>query len=174
LFVTADIDPLRQADIYGDATKADHWARMINERGRPEWVVENFPFDVEIDILKHAYEAATQGVVAMARLSFVEGTKDKKTKKGLTVKNKRPRGAWLAAHPRIKQIALERYSFTGNGKSDAATTEWLVFAKVPVANPGGHTAFGYKPEPIPKKRLLRPSLLDDVTGMTEDERAWLG
>jgi hypothetical protein len=142
-FLTSDIDPARPADFHGDATSADHWRRLVCAAGRPDWVIDNFPFNVEIDILPHAYIAARLGVVAMARVSFPEGTK-------ATQHQGTPctaRGPWLAAHPRIKQIVLERHSFTGNGKSDNATTEWLVWAKpgVAITSPGGHTAFGYKP-----------------------------
>lgn len=147
-FVTNDIDPAREADMHYDATNMLHWHWMRDRFGRPDWVVDNFPFDVEIDVVKHAYETARQGVVAMARLSFVEGTKPFKLRKdGKRRKDadrERPRGPWLSTHPRIKQISLERYSFTGNGKSDSATTEWLVWAKVPILNPGGYTAYGYK------------------------------
>jgi hypothetical protein len=147
-FVTNDIDPAREADMHYDATNLLHWHWMRERFGRPDWVVDNFPFDVEIDIVKHAYETARQGVVAMARLSFVEGTKPFKPRRdGKPRKDadrERPRGPWLSTHPRIKQISLERYSFTGNGKSDSATTEWLVWAKVPILNPGGYTAYGYK------------------------------
>ena len=147
-FITADIDPTKTANFYGDATKAEHWARMIAEVGRPDWVIDNFPFDIEIDIVKHAYEAAVCGVVAMARLSFVEATKPFKPRKdGKRRKDadrERPRGPWLSTHPRTKQIALERYSFTGDGRSDSASTEWLVWAKVPIAGPFGITAYGYK------------------------------
>lgn len=159
-FVTADIDPLKVADFYGDATKAEHWQRMIADRGRPDWVVDNPPFDVEIDIAKHAYEAATCGVVLMARLSFVEGTKPKPPLKRPRAKGKpappqkRERGPWLAAHPRALQIALERYSFTGNGKSDMASTEWLVWAKGLIGHTGGHTAFGYKDHTVQKDQDL--------------------
>jgi hypothetical protein len=39
---------------------------------------------------------------------------------------------------------LERYSFTGDGRSDSASTEWLVWAKVHIAGPFGITAYGYK------------------------------
>lgn len=130
-FVTNDLDPSREADFHLDATRLSSWATMVRAVGaRPDWVVDNPPFNVEIDIAKYAYEAARLAVILMARISFIEGTK--------------ARGPWLAAHPRTKQIALERYSFTGNGKSDSSTTEWLVWSKVPIANPGGHTAFGYK------------------------------
>jgi hypothetical protein len=70
----------------------------------------------------------------MSRLSFVEGTKT----------GAYPRGEWLQAHPRQLQIALERYSFTGDGKSDSATTEWLVWSKAQLSHVGGYTAFRYK------------------------------
>lgn len=134
-FVTNDIDPSKDAMFHADATLSQTWTAMLAHFSAPDWIVDNPPFNVEIDIVKHAYEVARGGVVFMARVSFPEGTKDVK---------KRPRGPWLSKHPRIKQIALERYSFTGDGSSDSTTTEWLVWTKVPVSNPGGFTAFGYK------------------------------
>ena len=136
-FTTNDIDPDRQADTHGDATEVYAWGDMSRvSGGPPDWVVENPPFDVEIDILRLAYEVARCGVVFMARASFTEPTKDEK---------KRPRGPWLSTHPYGKRITLERYSFTGNGKSDSATTDWLIWAKMPLAPPFGISAYGYKP-----------------------------
>ncbi len=137
--ITSDIDTNRVADSHGDATAPYHWESLQAKFGRIDWVVENPPFNVEIDIAKCAYEYARKGVVLMSRISFVEPTGTKK---------KPGRGPWLAAHPRIKQIVLQRYSFTGNGASDSATTEWLVWAKpgIEIANPGCHSAYGYKPE----------------------------
>lgn len=141
-FVTSDIDPSRQADYHGDATSTAHWQRMLAEQGRPDWIVDNPPFHVAIDVAMQAYAAARAGVVLMARVSFPEGTKAIRHQGRACT----PRGPWLSTHPRIKQIALERYSFTGNRKSDSVTTEWLVWAKpgVAIAHPGGHTAFGYR------------------------------
>jgi hypothetical protein len=129
-FVTNDIDPAREADMHYDATNVLHWHWMRERFGRPDWVVDNPPFNVEAAIAARAFEVACKGVVLMSRISFPEGTRD--------------RGPWLAEHPRAKQITLERYSFSGNGKSDSTTTEWLVWAKVPILNPGGYTAYGYK------------------------------
>jgi len=137
-FVTNDINPGAGADFALDSTLASSWRAMIEatsvgDRGRPDWIVENPPFNAAIEILKHAHEAARVGVVFMSRVSFAEPTKD--------------RGPWLAAHPYAKRITLERYSFTGNGKSDSATTDWLVWVKpgVVLAPPFGVSAYGYRP-----------------------------
>jgi hypothetical protein len=131
-FITNDIDPDKDACFHQDAATADGWNHM---RDRTQlfpcdWVVENFPFNVEHRIIPYALQAARCGVVAMARVSYAEPTKD--------------RGPWLAEHPYQKRITLERHSFTGNGKSDSATTDWLVWAKVPIAGPFGISAYGYK------------------------------
>jgi hypothetical protein len=131
--LTNDIDHKHEADLHLDATDWDSWATFLDMANTPDWIVDNVPFGVAYPIAEIAYEYARKGVVLMTRISFVEGTKQ--------------RGEWLATHPRIKQIALERYSFTGNGKSDSATTEWLVWAKpgVEIKNPGGVTTYGYRP-----------------------------
>jgi hypothetical protein len=133
-FVTNDIDRTKVADFYEDAATADGWNQMLaGARGLsrpPDWVVENFPFNVEHRIVPYAFDAARCGVVAMARVSYAEPTKD--------------RGPWLSAHPYQKRITLERHSFTGNGSTDSATTDWLVWAKVPISPPFGISAFGYR------------------------------
>jgi hypothetical protein len=129
-FVTNDLDTAHAADYHFDATCSHGWGHLF-EHDPLDWVVENFPFKVEHQILPHALAFARKGVVAMARISFVEPTKG--------------RGEWLAAHPHDKRIVLERYSFTRNGKSDMATTEWLVWAEEPLAGPFGVSAYGYRP-----------------------------
>jgi hypothetical protein len=135
-FFTNDLDTHRVADHYGDATKIQTWLDMFLACGHmPDWVIDNPPFSLELPIAQHAFVYAQKGSVLMSRLSFVEGTKT----------GQYPRGGWLRMHPRQLQIALERYSFTGDGHSDSATTEWLVWSKVPLLHAGGHTAFGYKP-----------------------------
>ena len=129
-FVTNDINPEKPADWHGDAATAMCWNDILAGFDPPDWVIENPPFNRELLIAQYALKAARKGIVLMSRISFPEGTKD--------------RGPWLVAHPRQQQITLERYSFTGNGKSDSTTTEWLVWAKVPLARYGGFTAYGYK------------------------------
>ncbi len=126
-FVTNDIDTNREADFHFDATVRAHWHQA--ER-LADWVIENPPFNVEIEILKHAFRFSRLGVVFMSRVSFAEPTKD--------------RGPWLAQHPYQKRITLERHSFTGNGSTDSATTDWLVWAKIPLVGPFGISAYGYR------------------------------
>lgn len=129
-FLTNDIDPSREATEHMDATSSDFWARVRHVWVHIDFVVENFPFNVEHLIVPHAYETAAVATVAMARVSYAEPTKD--------------RGPWLSAHPYDKRITLERHSFTGNGKTDSATTDWLIWAKTPIAGPFGVSAYGYR------------------------------
>lgn len=137
-FVTNDLDATKAADFHCDAIWAQNWNAMLTVAQAPDWVVENFPFNVEHRIIPYALEAARCGVVAMARISYTEPTKD--------------RGPWLAEHPYQKRITLERHSFTGNGKTDSATTDWLVWAKVPIIGPFGVSAFGYRDGSAQTKR----------------------
>lgn len=130
-FITSDIDPARAADIHGDATDPAHWHRVVEQFGRPDWVVENPPFNVQLLILRNACDFVLSGVSMMARVSFAEPTLD--------------RGAWLEANPYQQRITLERNSFTGNGKSDNTTTDWLTWTSVALSRPFGISAYGYKP-----------------------------
>lgn len=130
LHVSNDIDKSRNATFHYDATLPSAWSIMTAWCDCPDWVIENFPFNVEHLILPHALQYARKGVVAMARVSFTEPTKN--------------RGPWLAQHPYQKRITLERHSFTGNGKTDSATTDWLVWAKIPLSGPFGISAYGYR------------------------------
>lgn len=140
-FITNDLDPNKTADFHLDMVQADSWNRICEAVGaRPAWVVENFPFNVEHRMIPYAVQAAQFGVVAMARVSYCEPTKD--------------RGPWLAAHPYDKRITLERHSFTGNGQTDSTTTDWLVWARVPIAKPFGVSAFGYRSGQAARSSLL--------------------
>lgn len=144
-FVTSDIDPARAADFHMDASSADGWNRMVEAAHilsfpMPDWIVENFPFNVEHLILPYAFQAARCGVAAMARVSYAEPTKN--------------RGPWLAEHPYQKRITLERHSFTGNGSTDSATTDWLVWAKQPIAGPFGISAYGYRDGSAQRQRAV--------------------
>jgi excisionase family DNA binding protein len=124
------VDLAKAADYHLDATCVESWDTMVRDKGRPDWIVTNPPFAVELAILQHAVEIAIHGVVMMGRVSFTEPTAT--------------RGLWLARHPYDKRITLERYSFTGTGKTDSATTDWLVWAKDPLAKPFGVSAHGYR------------------------------
>lgn len=141
LTLTNDLDPALIADCHLDATKLESWSEFGKVTTRPDWVVENPPFNVAIDVLKHAYVRARRGVALLLRITFTEPTRD--------------RSLWLANHPIDLQVTLERYSFTGNGKSDNVTAAWFVWAKpemVPIENRGVYVSSGYKPE-MSRKRV---------------------
>lgn len=128
--VTNDIDLNRAADYHLNATDTRAWTTMLAAHERPDWIVDNLPFNVAHKIIPLALDACTEGVAFMARLSFGEPTQN--------------RGPWLAAHPCPLQIVLERYSFTGDGRSDSVTTAWFVWSKKPLTHSGVHFAFGHK------------------------------
>ena len=54
----------------------------------------------------------------LLRISFREPTR-----------HRFPRGPWLAAHPVSRLLTLPRYSYTGDGRTDAATTEWVIWLR---------------------------------------------
>jgi len=130
IFVTNDIDPAREADTHMDATTPTFWAHVRERWWHINFVIENFPFNVEHLMVPHAFDLVDHALIAMARISYAEPTKD--------------RGPWLADHPYDKRITLERHSFTGNGKTDSATTDWLVWSKRPLKGPVGISAYGYR------------------------------
>lgn len=130
-FVTNDLDRAKSADYHLDATLSESWETIALHRGRPDWIVTNPPFCSEVQILQHAVEIAILGVVVMARVSFTEPTRE--------------RGPFLAQHPYGKRITRPRYSFTGDGKTDSVTTDWLIWARIQLSSPFGICAAGYGP-----------------------------
>ena len=130
-FYTNDLDPDRRADFHYDMTSPADWFKLLQTMPRPDWIIENPPFACALPILDHAVQVAGMGVAIMARVSFCEPTKE--------------RGPWLTDHPYQKRITLERYSFTGNHKTDSATTDWLIWSKIPLAGPFGVVAAGFRP-----------------------------
>jgi hypothetical protein len=132
--VTMDIDPSKSAMLTGDATDPAQWKAWLEKHGRPDWVITNPPFIDAFTILQLAIATARVGVVFLARQSFTEPTK--------------ARGPWLKAHPHDQRIVLERWSYTGNGRTDASTTEWLIWTKDwrILTPPFGISAYGYKPK----------------------------
>lgn len=133
-FVTMDIDATKDPMLVGDATNPATWREWIDKAGRPDWIVTNPPFGDAFAILQLALATATVGVAFLSRLSFVEPTKT--------------RGPWLKEHPHDQRIVLERWSYTGNGRTDASTTEWLIWVKDwrILTPPFGISAFGYRPK----------------------------
>ena len=136
--LTMDLDPSRVPMIVGDATDPLQWRTLVHTYGRPSWVITNPPFKHAHVILDLALSVATVGVIFLTRLSFSEPTK--------------ARGAFLRTHPHDQRIVLPRHSYTGNGRSDSVTTEWLVFARDwrILTPPFGICAHGYKPDARPR------------------------
>ena len=131
--LTIDIDGTKQPMINADAREAQVWRDLAATFGRPDWIITNPPFADEYAILQHAISVATVGVAMISRLSFVEPT--------------RQRGLWLQEHPHDQRIVLSGGLYTGNGRTDASTTEWLIYVKDwrILTPPFGISAFGYRP-----------------------------
>jgi hypothetical protein len=113
-----DIDPKRNTVFNEDAATTVLYGKFHGTVGTmPDWIVTNPPYKMPtcFDIVRQAVKYARLGVAMMLRISFREPTE--------------LRGPWFMRHPPSKVLTLPRYSFTGNGKSDSATTEWLVWEK---------------------------------------------
>lgn len=130
--LTNDIDETKPASYHYDAAQAIAWSAVDHDRSI-DWVVTNPPFDPDImvPILQNALATARVGVVLLGRVSFLEPTK--------------ARGAVLSANPPRRYLVTERHSFTGNGKSDSATTAWMVWSKQPLSGRPIEVLWGWKP-----------------------------
>jgi len=115
--ITNDLDPSTPAGMNMDATGEAFWNLVATQC---DWVVSNTPYEMPtcLSIVQHAVNTAKVGVALMLRLSFLEPTA-----------HLHPRGPWLQEHPPSRQLALPRYSFTGNGKSDSVTTAWFLWSR---------------------------------------------
>ena len=117
--VTNDVDPARPAACHCDAATADLYRAV----GPVDWVITNPPYRMPActAIVARAVEHARVGVAMMLRISFREPTA-----------KVHPRGPFLQAHPISRLLTLPRCSFTGNGKTDSATTEWAIWLTRPL------------------------------------------
>jgi hypothetical protein len=111
--ITNDLNPAMPSVMHYDATDAFWWQRG----GGVPWVVSNPPFSLASRIVPLAFEAATEGVAMLLRLSWLEPCAD--------------RARFLVDHPPTDLIVLPRISFTGNGKTDNVTCAWMVWSKAP-------------------------------------------
>ena len=93
-------------------------------RSCPDWVVTNPPYRMPTcrDIVRQAVAHARIGVAMLLRLSFREPTA-----------HHHPRGPWLEAHPPSRVLTLPRHSYTGDGRHDSATTEWVIWLREPAS-----------------------------------------
>jgi hypothetical protein len=127
LVITNDIDLTYAADLHNDAR-----SHLLYEHAPSvDWVVTNPPFEQMLPILKLALQRARVGVAMLSRISFLEPTNT--------------RGPWLKASPPHRYLVTERHSFTGNGKSDSATTAWLVWSKYPLSGRPIEILHGWRP-----------------------------
>ena len=125
--VTNDIDQTREADYHMDAADPELYRQVINRYGWVDWVVTNPAFAMPVcrDIVRQAVLHARKGVAMMLRISFREPTA-----------KVNPRGSFLAQYPLSRVLTLPRYSYTQDGKSDSATTEWAIWIMDPRYNEG--------------------------------------
>ena len=127
-----DIDSshVSHCDFIGDASLANAgvWKyrnphRIDLPRHPWHWTVTNPPFIQAIDILRNAWNNSSVGVAFLLRLTFLEPAG----------KRSGERGDWLAAHEdqmtNLITLGQPRPSFTTDGKTDKATTAWMVWRK---------------------------------------------
>lgn len=116
---TNDINPARNADHCGCASDL-LWLKGLE----PDWVITNPPYAMPLctNIVFASISFARVGVAMMLRISFEEPTA-----------KVNPRGPFLESHPLTRKLVMPRHSFTGNGKSDSATTAWMIWSKVPLS-----------------------------------------
>lgn len=119
LVVTNDIDPTVYADHHIDASQPVLW-EIVNKHTPIDWVITNPPYTMPTctQIVEQAIKYARVGVAMLLRVSFREPTA-----------KINPRGPFLKANPIDRALTLPRYSYTQNGNTDSATTEWLIWLK---------------------------------------------
>lgn len=125
--VTNDLNPDCTAEFHFNAASDDLYLAVAKRYGWVDWVVTNPPYGMPLcrDIVSLAVRHARKGVAMMLRISFREPTA-----------KINPRGPFLQAHPPQRLLTLPRYSFTGDGSSDSATTEWVIWIKDRAYNVG--------------------------------------
>lgn len=121
--LTNDLDRTLPQTYHSDATDPRFWVGLGAGRDRPRWVISNPPFSKAHLIVPPAL--ATIGRVAMLlRITWLEPCDG--------------REAFLARYPPWQLIVLPRISFTGDGRTDAATCAWFIwdrFATQPCRHP---------------------------------------
>lgn len=125
--ITNDVDRGRKANFHFDAAEPALYAAVyVQHKTLPDWVITNPPYKMPIctTIVENALNHVLRGVAMMVRISFREPTA-----------HINPRGPFLEANPISRALTLPRYSFTGNKKSDTATTEWLIWTAEPTHLP---------------------------------------
>lgn len=109
---TKPLDRLElQADFHLDVTSLSAWLKLPEV----DWVITNPPYNQAPEIVPLAYNHARKGIIMLLRISGLEPCDN--------------RADWLASHVPNKIISIPRISFTGNRKTDRASTPWYVWLK---------------------------------------------
>lgn len=113
--ITNDIDPTVRANTRMDAALPYAWRLFPSV----DWVITNPPFYAAMDILKRAFDHVDVGVAFYVRKSFTEPVF--------------ARREWLDDHSEyLRQIIYcPRLSFTGDGKRDTQSCDWLIWTRDP-------------------------------------------
>lgn len=124
--VANDIDPARGAEFQIDASNNELYRCVGVNYGQIDWVITNPPYQMPLctNIVAAAVRHARVGVAMMLRISFEEPTA-----------KVNPRGPFLERNPLARKLVMPRHSFTGNSKSDSATTAWMIWSRVRLAGP---------------------------------------
>lgn len=109
--ITNDIDPSQPADYHLDATQSESWHQLP----QADWIITNPPYNQAPLIIPLAYEHARKGIIMLLRISWLEPCNN--------------RAGWLADHLPSKIISIPRISFTGDRRTDSASTPWYCWLK---------------------------------------------
>lgn len=111
--ITNDIDAAMPTRYHEDATDAyaSFWLAPA------DWIVTNPPFNQADQFVRLAWLKARRGVAMLLRLSFMEPTR----KRAQLLRTMGPYMSHLIV------FSQPRPSFTGNGRTDSATTAWFVW-----------------------------------------------
>lgn len=135
---TNDLDGQWSADWHLDMRLPSSWQTIRDSVGPIDWVVTNPPFEVALDILEAA-RLFVPNIAMLLRVSFMEptacGTPEKHLADGRVLPATKPRGPFLQQHAPNGVIYCPRISFTGDGHTDSATVNWLIWSEQRIAKP---------------------------------------
>lgn len=110
---TNDINSDLDADYHLDATRLTSWLQFPDV----DWIITNPPFSIVDKLLPLVFAHANVGLALYVRKTITEPTWRRQD--------------WLEEHQEhLAQIIFcPRISFTGNGKSDSCSCDWLIWTK---------------------------------------------
>jgi len=162
-WITNDIDKRWKANYHRDARDVDLWNDVVAEHGDIDWVVDNPPFTIAIEIAKIAIQVARVGVALHLRTSIHEPIK----------RTKSERHDFMPTHPLSDLLFLPRFGFqrsptTGKWATDSVCSCWCVWRPTPPLAPAFTT------EPLRQRIKHAPaSVLDKLKAETPAYRNWV-